>query len=146
MSSFLSLLLSPSPSLIYFCLEQSGNCILLLTFMFILCMKKHKSITFFRAKLSQQHSMQPRSRTCIKEIDLRQTGAVILSFLALLPGGGGGGVLTPNFGRYVPRQSEKMGKGSGTGSGSSVKMWGSGTSLSRFELENAGLRNELDPF
>ena len=29
---------------------------------------------------------------------------------------------------------------------SSVKMWGSGTSFSRFELENAGLRNELDPF
>ena len=39
-----------------------------------------------------------------------------------------------------------MGKGSGTGSRSSVKMWGSGTSLSHFELENAGLRNELDPF
>ena len=28
----------------------------------------------------------------------------------------------------------------------SLKMWGSGTSLSRFERENAGLRNELDPF
>ena len=41
------------------------------------------------------------------------------------PGGGGGGVLTPNFGRYVPRQSEK-GQG--------------------FELENARLRNELEPF
>ena len=39
-----------------------------------------------------------------------------------------------------------MGKGSGTSSRSSVKMWGSGTSLSRFELENAGLRNELEPF
>ena len=25
-------------------------------------------------------------------------------------------------------------------------MWGSGTSLSRFELENAGLRNEFEPF
>ena len=25
-------------------------------------------------------------------------------------------------------------------------MWGSGTSLSRFERENAGLRNELEPF
>ena len=37
-------------------------------------------------------------------------------------------------------------KGYGTGSRSSVKMWGSGTSLSRFELENAGLRNEHEPF
>ena len=26
------------------------------------------------------------------------------------------------------------------------EMWGSGTCLSRFERENAGLRNELDPF
>ena len=63
-----------------------------------------------------------------------------------LMGGPGAGVLTPNFGRYVPRQSEKWGKGSGTSFRSSVKMWGSGTSLSRFELENAGLRNELEPF
>ena len=39
-----------------------------------------------------------------------------------------------------------MGKGSGTSSRSSVKMWGSRTSLSRFELENAGVRNELNPF
>ena len=39
-----------------------------------------------------------------------------------------------------------MGPGSGTSSRSSVKMRGSGTNLSRFELENAGLRNELDPF
>ena len=31
-----------------------------------------------------------------------------------------------------------MGKGSGKSSRSSVKMWGSGTSLSRFELENCG--------
>ena len=37
-----------------------------------------------------------------------------------------------------------MGPGSGTSSRSSVKMRGSGTSLSRLELENAGLRNELD--
>ena len=42
--------------------------------------------------------------------------------------------------------SYKMGKGSGTSSRPSVKMWGSGTSLTRFELENAGLRNELEPF
>ena len=39
-----------------------------------------------------------------------------------------------------------MGKGSGTGSRSSVKMWGSGTSLSLLERKNANLRNELDPF
>ena len=58
---------------------------------------------------------------------------------------GGGQLLTPNFGRYVPRQSEKWAPGSGTSSRSSMKMRGSGTSLSRFELENAGLRNELDP-
>ena len=37
-----------------------------------------------------------------------------------------------------------MGKGSGTSSRSSVKMRGSGMSLSRFELENVGLRNEFD--
>ena len=37
-----------------------------------------------------------------------------------------------------------MGKGSGTSSRLSVKMWSSGTSLSRFELENAGLRTERD--
>ena len=37
-------------------------------------------------------------------------------------------------------------KGSGTSSRSSVKIGVSGTSLSRFELENAGHRNELDPF
>ena len=40
----------------------------------------------------------------------------------------------------------KMGRGSGTSSRCSVKMRGSGKSLSRFEHENAGLRNELDPF
>ena len=57
-----------------------------------------------------------------------------------------GGVLTPNIGMYVPRQSKKNGKGSGTSSRSSVKMGVSGTSLSRFELENGGLRNELEPF
>ena len=37
-----------------------------------------------------------------------------------------------------------MGPGSGTSSRSSVKMRGSGTSLSRFELDNAGLRNDQD--
>ena len=59
-------------------------------------------------------------------------------------GGGGGGVLTPNFGIYMCCGKVKMGSGSGTSSRSSLKMRGSGTSLSRFELENAGLRNELD--
>ena len=63
-------------------------------------------------------------------------------------GGGGGGkvILTPNFGRYVPRQSEKWARAPDQAPRSSVKMRGSGLSLSRFELENAGLRNELDPF
>ena len=41
--------------------------------------------------------------------------------------GGGGGAHTPNFGKYVPRQSEKwMG---GSGASSSMKMPGSGASL-----------------
>ena len=67
-----------------------------------------------------------------------------------------GGVLTPNFGRYVPRQSEKLARAPGRAwkwgaperawAVLSLKMGGSGTSLSRFELENGGLRNELDPF
>ena len=62
------------------------------------------------------------------------------------PGGGGGGGYSPQILVGMCRGKVKMGKGSGTGSRSSVKMWGSGTSLSRFELENAGLRNELEPF
>ena len=41
-------------------------------------------------------------------------------------GGGGGGAFTPNFDRYVPRQSEK---------------WGA---LERVEREYAGLRSELE--
>ena len=40
---------------------------------------------------------------------------------------GGKGALTPNFGRYVPRQSEK---------------WGGGAA-ERLERENAGLWSEL---
>ena len=51
-------------------------------------------------------------------------------------GGGGGGVLTPNFGRYVPRQSDKWARAPGPGSGTS----------SRSSVKNAGLRNELEPF
>ena len=61
-------------------------------------------------------------------------------------GGGGGGGTHPKFWYVCVAAKWKMDKGSGTSSRSSVKMWGSGTSLSRFELENAGLRNELDPF
>ena len=75
------------------------------------------------------------------------------------PGGGGGvvGVLTPNFGRYiyVPQQSEKMARAPERAPGRvwkcgspeqaravlSLKMGGSGTSLSPFKRENAGLRN-----
>ena len=58
--------------------------------------------------------------------------------------GGGGG--SPKILVGMCRGKVKMGPGSGTSSRSSVKMRGSGMSLSRFELENAGLRNELDPF
>ena len=71
-----------------------------------------------------------------------------------------GGVLTPNFGRYVPRQSEKWARAPERAPGRawkcgaperawavlSLKIRGSGTSLSHFEHENAGLRNELDQF
>ena len=77
---------------------------------------------------------------------------------ALAPGEGGGVVLTPNFGRYVPRQSEKWARAPERAPGRawkcgapeqawavlSLKMRGSATS--RFERENAGLRNELDLF
>ena len=51
--------------------------------------------------------------------------------------GGGGGLLTPNFGRYVPRQSEN-GQGLRNGLPVERENVGSGTSLSRFELENGG--------
>ena len=62
------------------------------------------------------------------------------------PGGGGGGYSPPKFGRYVPRQSEKSARAPERAPRSSVKMWGSGMSLSRFERETAGLRTELEPF
>ena len=66
----------------------------------------------------------------------------------------------PDFGRYMPRQSEKWARAPERAPGRawkcraperawavlSWKMRGSGQSLSRFEHENAGLRNELDPF
>ena len=64
-----------------------------------------------------------------------------------VPGaGGGGGVLIPNFGRYVPRQSEKWARAPDRAPRSSVKMGGSGPNLSRFERETAGLRTDLEPF
>ena len=64
-------------------------------------------------------------------------------------------ILTPNFGRYVPRQSEKLARAPERAPGRawkcgaperawsvlSLKMRGSGTSLIRFERENANLRN-----
>ena len=62
------------------------------------------------------------------------------------PGGGGEGVLTPNFGRYMCRGKVKNWQGLRNELPVEREMWGSGTSLSRFERENAGLRNELDPF
>ena len=74
-----------------------------------------------------------------------------ISLLSLTRGGGGGGggthgVLTPNFGRYVPRQNEKWASAPERAPGRAWNCVGSGTSLSRFELENGGLRNELEPF
>ena len=55
----------------------------------------------------------------------------IISYMCYCPRGGGGGVLTTHFGRYVPRQSEKW---QGLRNGLPV------------ERENDGLRNELEPF
>ena len=49
------------------------------------------------------------------------------------PGGGGGGI-TPNLGRYVPRQSKKINKRQGLRNELPV------------ECENEGLRNEFEPF
>ena len=71
------------------------------------------------------------------------------------PGGGGGVVFTPKFGRYVPRQSEKWARAPERAPGRAWKSWapeqawavlslkmrGSGTSLIRFERENVNLRN-----
>ena len=68
---------------------------------------------------------------------------------------GGPGVLTPNFGRHVPRQSENLARPPERAPcrawkcGAPERAWAvrcSGTSLSRFERENAVLWNELDPF
>ena len=67
-------------------------------------------------------------------------------------GRGGGGVLTQNFGRHVPRHSHdsvnwaRAPDPPDRAPHSSVKMRGSGPSLSRFERENAGLRIELEQF
>ena len=65
-----------------------------------------------------------------------------------VPGGGGGGGVTPNFGRYVPRQSEKNGKGSGTSSRSSVKMGSPERAWAVLSLKMGGGAPdyELEPF
>ena len=65
----------------------------------------------------------------------------------LAGGGGGGGVLTPNFGRYVPRQS-KVKYGQGLQNELLVERENAGlrNELQPFWAWNAGLRNELDPF
>ena len=63
-----------------------------------------------------------------------------------------GGVLTPNFEKWAraperaPGQAWKCGAPERAWAVLSLKMRGSRTSLSCFELENAGLQNELDPF
>ena len=81
-----------------------------------------------------------------------------LSMGSTPPPRGGGGGLTPKFSRYVPRQIEngpglrtelhgrawKCGAPYQAWAVLSVKMQGSGPSLSRFERENAGLRNCQD--
>ena len=63
---------------------------------------------------------------------------------------GGGGSHPKIWEVCAARQSEKWARAPEQAPRSSVKMWGSGTSLSRFELEtDAGLRilrNELEPF
>ena len=59
-------------------------------------------------------------------------GAVAFWPNILFRGGGGGRVLTPNFGRYVPRQSEKLARAP--------------ENELPVERENGGLRNELEPF
>ena len=56
---------------------------------------------------------------------------------------GGGGVFTPNVGRYVPRQNEKLGGGGGSGRSSGkliVKMWVCGTDCSVGRVWLAGRR------
>ena len=63
------------------------------------------------------------------------------------PGGGGGGTHHKKFVRYVPRQSEKWVRAPEWAPGRAWKCWApERSSLSRFELENEGLWNELDPF
>ena len=61
------------------------------------------------------------------------------SCLAVPPPPPRGRVLTPNFGRYVPRQSEKLAR-------VLERAWKCGAPESRNELENVELRNELEPF
>ena len=60
--------------------------------------------------------------------------------------GGGGGVLTPNFGRYMCRGKVKNGPGLRNELPVERENAGLPNELEPFELENAGLRNELEPF
>ena len=62
------------------------------------------------------------------------------------PGGGGGGGYLPQILVGMCRGKVKNGQGLWNELPVERENAGSGTSLSRFELENAGLRNELNPF
>ena len=61
-------------------------------------------------------------------------------------GPGGGGVLTPNFGRYVPQQSEKWARAPERAPGRAWKCGAPERAWAVLSLKMCGLWNELDPF